>query len=107
MRLLFATRKSLYNLSYRHITQRNSTPRLTTSTLRLYTTRYSANMSDAVAKESEVIPISAEQANPATTDAAAPSAASTATGEDGAPAEQSKKGGEQFRRHFVSGRADV
>jgi hypothetical protein len=53
-------------------------------------------MADAVTKESEVIPIPAEQANPASSDAVKAEAKPAAsTGEDGAaPAEQSKKGGE-------------
>jgi hypothetical protein len=70
----------------------------TTSTFSFYTTgRISNNMADATAKESEVIPIPAEQANPASSDAVKPESAGPAAsaGEDGAaPAEQSKKGGE-------------
>lgn len=96
MRLLGSTRSSLYHLSYRFV--KRSNPSLSTSTLRFYTpSRISNNMADATAKESEVIPIPAEEANPASSDAVKPESAAPAasTGEDGAaPAEQSKKGGE-------------
>lgn len=98
MRLLSSTRSSLYHLSHRLIQRPNTLH--PTSTLRFYTnTRISYNMADAPTKESEVIPIPAEQAVPASSDAVKPESATPATGEDGAaPAEQSKKGG-KLRNH--------
>jgi len=93
MRLLSSTRSSLYHLSHRLIQRPNTLQ--PTSTLRFYNdTRISCNMADATTKESEIIPIPAEQAIPASSEAVKPESATPAAGEHGAaPAEQSKKGG--------------